>query len=216
MKIRDSIPLLFFGLLLAASIPGCESSPKVARTSPKPKAEGAAKDIRGNGTADTSASKITEPDTIQTARKPAIDQPVRKDRANVQSDSEGLVQSRLRPTISFPESGPLPEFRQPTEQEVAAMALGRIGKPAVPSLIQALRHRDTEVRRQAALVLARIGPEAADAVPELTEALDDPHETVRKAAGRALGQIGSAAAPAVPALMRTLVQPKPVPPKRSE
>jgi HEAT repeat protein len=81
-------------------------------------------------------------------------------------------------------------------------------------LIQTLGHRDAQVRRQAALVLARIGPDAADAVPELTALLDDPEQGVRKAAARALGQIGPAAADAVPALMRQLVQPKPAMPRR--
>ena len=108
----------------------------------------------------------------------------------------------------------MPRLREPTEQEIAAAALGRIGRAAVPSLIQALGHRDPEVREQAALVLARIGPDAHNAVPELTAALDDDNTAVRKAAARALGQIGPAADAAVPALMRALVQPRPVPPDR--
>ncbi len=105
-------------------------------------------------------------------------------------------------------------FREVSEQEAAAQALGQIGKPAVPSLVQALRHRDPEVRRNAALVLARIGPPAAEAVPELIASLDDQEEGVRMAATRALGQIGPAAAPAVPALMRRLVEPRPLAPQR--
>jgi hypothetical protein len=40
-----------------------------------------------------------------------------------------------------------------TDQELAAEALARIGPPAVPSLIQALGHRDPAVRREAASVL---------------------------------------------------------------
>lgn len=108
----------------------------------------------------------------------------------------------------------IPEMRELSEQETAAAALGRIGRAAVPSLIQTLGHRDADVRRQAALVLARIGPEASDAVPELTDLLDDPERDVRKAAARALGQIGPAASQAVPALMRQLVQPKPAAPSR--
>lgn len=119
---------------------------------------------------------------------------------------------RIRPSlVTLPA---IPELREPTEQETAAAALGRIGRAAVPSLIQTLGHRDADVRRQVALVLARIGPDAADAVPELTALLDDPEEDVRKAAARALGQIGPAAAEAVPALMRQLVQPKPSAPRR--
>lgn len=103
----------------------------------------------------------------------------------------------------------LPPLREPTEQEVASAALARIGAPAVPSLIQGLRHQDPYVREQAALVLAKIGPEARAAVGELTAALDDEDSRVRKAASRALGQIGPAAGEAVPALMRSLMQPAP-------
>jgi HEAT repeat protein len=99
-------------------------------------------------------------------------------------------------------------FSEPTEQELAAQALGRIGKPAVPLLMNALQHRDPLARRQAALVLAKIGPEAAEAVPLLVGALDDQDAAVRRAAAKALGQIGPAAQDAVPALMRSLVQPE--------
>ena len=96
-----------------------------------------------------------------------------------------------------------------SEQDLAAAALGRIGKPAVPQLVMAMRHRDARIRTQAAQVLAKIGPDAQSAVPQLTAALDDENLAVRKAASRALGEIGPAAQEAVPALMRTLVQPPP-------
>lgn len=99
-------------------------------------------------------------------------------------------------------------FPDSTEQEVAAQALGRIGQPAVPMLMNALQHRDPHVRLQAAQVLAKIGPEAKAAVPILVAALDDQDPRVRRASARALGQIGPAAQDAVPALMRSLVQPE--------
>jgi hypothetical protein len=89
--------------------------------------------------------------------------------------------------------------------EAAADALGRIGAPAVPKLIDALRKNNgPDERVRAARVLARIGPEAVDAVPMLTTALSDEDPHVQKAAARALGQIGPAAAEAVPALMELL------------
>jgi HEAT repeat protein len=113
-------------------------------------------------------------------------------RANYQAES-------VRDPNAFPEA---------TEQEIAAQALGRIGKPAVPMLMNALQHRDPHVRKQAAQVLAKIGPEANQAVPLLVAVLDDADPAVRRAATRALGQIGPAAQEAVPALMRSLVQPE--------
>lgn len=91
-----------------------------------------------------------------------------------------------------------------TMREAAAVALSRIGEPAVPSLIEALRSPDPTLRQQAADTLARIGPGAAAAVPALTALLEDADPRVRKSAARALGQIGPAAADAVPSLMRAL------------
>jgi HEAT repeat protein len=116
---------------------------------------------------------------------------------------------------SYEDLAPTANFPEPTEQELAANALGRIGKPAVPMLMSALRHRDPRVRHHAAVVLAKIGPDAAQAAPALTAALDDEELLVRKAASRALGEIGPAAQEAIPALMRTLVQPQPVAPGRN-
>jgi hypothetical protein len=114
-----------------------------------------------------------------------------------------LVRANFQAEISRDAS-----FTEPSEQELAAQALGRIGKPAVPMLMNALQHRDPHVRLQAAQVLAKIGPEAQAAVPLLVAALDDHDPHVRRAAARALGQIGPAAQEAVPALMRSLVQPE--------
>lgn len=99
-----------------------------------------------------------------------------------------------------------------TEQETAADALGRIGPPAVPALVEALKSPEADVRLKAVDVLARMGNDAKDATPDLIRLLDDPDERIRKAATRALGIIGPEAAPAVPALMRSLMQPEPLPP----
>lgn len=112
---------------------------------------------------------------------------------------------------------PVPDLRlKPiedwSEQETAADALGRIGPPAVPALVDALKSPDAAVRLKAAEVLARMGTDAKEAATPLTLVLDDNDERVRKAATRALGMIGEEAAPAVPALMRSLMQPEPLPP----
>jgi hypothetical protein len=103
-------------------------------------------------------------------------------------------------------------FGQWSEQQAAADALGRIGPPAVPQLVEALHSPDAEVRLQAAQVLARMGSDARDSVPHLVDLLDDPDERIRKTAARTLGRIGPDAGAAVPALMRTLLQPAPTPP----
>lgn len=95
-------------------------------------------------------------------------------------------------------------FEDWTMREAAAVALSRIGEPAVPALVEALQSPDPNLRQQAADTLARIGPAASTAVPALTALLDDPDPRVKKSAVRALGQIGPAAANAVPSLMRAL------------
>lgn len=114
----------------------------------------------------------------------------------------------------------IPELQLPFEswsdQQVAADALSRIGKPAVPQLIEALHHPDPKVRRAATSVLARMGSEAKDAVPALIQLLDDENASVRRCAAKTLGRIGPDAAEAVPALVRTLMESQDVQPASHE
>jgi hypothetical protein len=98
-----------------------------------------------------------------------------------------------------------PAFHELGMKEVTIDALARIGRDAVPALVQVLRESESpELREQAAVALARMGPDAAAAVAPLITALDDPDEGVRKNAIRALGQIGPAASKAVPELVDIL------------
>ena len=101
----------------------------------------------------------------------------------------------------------VPTWEERSEQSVAAEALAQIGPPAVEELRVALQSHDRRVRREAAGVLVRMGPDGKDAVPDLIRLLDDEDEATRKLAARALGRIGPDAAKAVPALMRTLLEP---------
>ncbi|MFO0905493.1 MAG: HEAT repeat domain-containing protein [Pirellulales bacterium] len=117
---------------------------------------------------------------------------------------------KLRPTVAsdgVTTRFTVRPFEDWTMREAAAVALGRIGEPAVPALVEALRSHDPEIRLQAADTLARIGPGAEQAVPSLTELLEDEDIRIRKAAARALGQIGPKAAESVPSLMRALESP---------
>src|SRR5579862_7100589 len=61
----------------------------------------------------------------------------------------------------------------------ASIALGKMGKEAVPGLREALRHADPHVRAAAADALAKMGTDTEDALPELTERLTDPDAHVR-------------------------------------
>ncbi|MCI0361565.1 MAG: HEAT repeat domain-containing protein [Planctomycetaceae bacterium] len=100
----------------------------------------------------------------------------------------------------------LKPLEQWTQQEATADALGRIGPPAIPQLIDLLKSPEADVRLIAAQVLARMGSDAKEAVPALIPLLKDPDERVRKAATRTLGRIGPDAAAAVPELMQALVE----------
>jgi HEAT repeat protein len=140
----------------------------------------------------------------------------------VLTSEELLASDRYQVSAQAPQTVAPATFEQPaepprmlkplaewTEQEAAADALGRIGAPAVPALIETLANPDATLRLKAVEVLARMGPEAQEAVPRLVELLNDSDPAVRKAATRALGQIGPLAHDAVPALMQRLVEPPP-------
>jgi HEAT repeat protein len=99
-------------------------------------------------------------------------------------------------------------FRDWTIRETASDSLWRIGRPAVPALVQLLGDPDPYTRVLAIDALAHIGPAAADAVPALIALLDDPVDEVRQYAARALGQIGPAAYSAVPALIDKMQGPR--------
>lgn len=80
--------------------------------------------------------------------------------------------------------------------------LGPAAKDAALPVSEVLKHADPEVRLQAAMTLAAIGPDAKPAVPALVKILqDDPQDGVKFAAGYALGSIGSKDDGAGPALV---------------
>jgi len=113
---------------------------------------------------------------------------------------------------SFEEPHPLPlpvaikPLAEWTTEEISMDALGRIGAPAVPALVEVLRSGDAATRLKVVETLGRMGEDAKEAVPDLIRALDDSDAEVRKAAARTLGRIGPAAKEAVPALVRQLLE----------
>lgn len=94
-----------------------------------------------------------------------------------------------------------------TAQAAASAAIVRMGAPAVPYVLDALK--DALNRADfAQAALARFGSNAVSATPLLVDALDHQEERVRVAAAIALGSIGPPSADlAVPALMRALGDP---------
>lgn len=72
----------------------------------------------------------------------------------------------------------------------ALAEFGPYAKPAVPTLIEFLRHEDFIVRYLTARALGRLGPTAHEAIPALTaRALEDRNTSVRNAAADALRRV---------------------------
>ncbi len=70
-----------------------------------------------------------------------------------------------------------------------AMAMAKIGEPAVEPLTKALSASDSSVRFYAAWGLAFVGPRAKHATPALVKAMSDPAADVRRKAAYALGRV---------------------------
>jgi hypothetical protein len=80
-------------------------------------------------------------------------------------------------------------------------ALAQEYEQLIGNLIDSLADSDAEVRQNAAIALATVGPRA---VPALIDSLRDRNPLKRAAAAYALGQAGLAARVGVPALMTAL------------
>lgn len=98
------------------------------------------------------------------------------------------------------ERGPRPLRESPS----SAVALGRIGEPAVAAVTPLLRHRDRRVRLNASIALGIMGQEAKAAVPELVRLLGDPDAEVQQGAAIALGGIAPDAPGLIPVLKRMI------------
>src|SRR5439155_8162440 len=93
----------------------------------------------------------------------------------------------------------------PRVSRAAAALLVRVGRPAVPALVELVADWEAEAHRMAALhILAQLGPSAGDAAPALADVLAGGETQFRQAAAEALARLGAAAAPAVPHLIRAL------------
>jgi outer membrane protein assembly factor BamB/HEAT repeat protein len=80
----------------------------------------------------------------------------------------------------------------------------RIGPPAIPLLVDLLRHERDSTRRDAADALIDLAPHTEGIQPALRQALQDEDSVVAGDAARALGALGKSASPSVGALVDTL------------
>jgi HEAT repeat protein len=75
-----------------------------------------------------------------------------------------------------------------------------LGAAGTPLIVEALKTKDNELRKQAMKVLRSLGPDAESAVPALIKGLEDRDAEMRQEAARALKSIGPRAEAAVPGL----------------
>jgi HEAT repeat protein/outer membrane protein assembly factor BamB len=80
----------------------------------------------------------------------------------------------------------------------------QIGPPAIPLLVQLLRHEQVSFRRFAADALIDLAPDTESIQPALRQALRDEDSIVAGDAARALGALRERASPSVRALVKTL------------
>ena len=100
----------------------------------------------------------------------------------------GAVFARMAPCTHYLREQFPEVFRQDARfRKQLVEALGAVGTPAVPLLIQALGDWDEDVCRAAAEALGAIGD--PQAIPALIQALGDSNRAVRRAARQAIQQI---------------------------
>jgi HEAT repeat protein/outer membrane protein assembly factor BamB len=80
----------------------------------------------------------------------------------------------------------------------------RIGPPAIPLLVDLLRHERVSIRQGAVSELVDLVPDTESIQPALRRALKDEDSIVAGDAARALGALGRKASPSVGALVRSL------------
>jgi len=122
--------------------------------------------------------------------------------SNVRAAAEaGLVQGGQR---SLPL---LRRFLTPEHEDLHVVTfevIRRIGPPAIPLLVELLRHEWVSIRRDAADALIDLAPHTESIQPALRRALKDEDAMVAGDAARALGALGPKAGPSVGALVATL------------
>jgi HEAT repeat protein len=105
-------------------------------------------------------------------------------------------------------TGPIWQKALQNADEVTARhaldALAALGAPAVPRLIEALKHE--HLRGQVVYILGQIGPAAAPAAEALAGLVNDKNARVAQEAALALAKIGPGAKAAMPALVKSLEQ----------
>ena len=89
----------------------------------------------------------------------------------------------------------------------AAIAIGKIGKPAVPALRELLGGTNKDARFYAIWALGWVGPDAADAAPDLIKAMADKDDNIRRKAAYSLGRIAASPKKTIDVLLAAFKDP---------
>jgi hypothetical protein len=127
-------------------------------------------------------------------------------RAEAEPSFEGKTLSQW---MALLKEVPKDPARASSDWRKAPWAVGKIGVPALPSLIEALDDTNAPVRLRAIRPIVVMGAVASDAAPVLASHLADSDTQVRQWSAVALGQIGPPAAGAVPRLAEALKDSEP-------
>jgi hypothetical protein len=92
-------------------------------------------------------------------------------------------------------------IQYPIPEDPHVTALARIGAPAVPSLVDAVRNGEFPTRIYATCVLEKLAADASPAVPVLSQAVTGDDLNLSLFAAKALRSIGPGARSAIPALI---------------
>ncbi len=135
--------------------------------------------------------------------------------ANRVMSSDAKVRANAEAVLVQDARRSLPLMRQflNTDNEDLHLAtfeiIRRIGPPAIPLLLDLLRHNEVSFRRFAADAFIDLVPDTVSIQPALRRALRDDDSMVAADAARALGALGPRASPSVPALVKALTHEEP-------
>jgi len=166
---------------------------------------------------------LTLPIAAQTTRsgsqarqaKPDLSRSSVRDWANRVMSRDGKIRATAQATLVQDAGSSLPLLRRFLNtdnedlQSETFEIIRRIGPPAIPLLLELLRHKDVSFRRFAADAFIDLTPDTVSIQPALRRALRDEDSMVAADAARALGALSKRASPSVGALVAALSHEEP-------
>ena len=146
----------------------------------------------------------------QTESSPSRNPALVRDWANRLLANDPKVRATAEATLVKGAGRSLPllrRFLDPRHEDLHVVTfeiIQRIGPPAIPLLVDLLRHESDSIRRNAVNELIDLAPHTEWIQPALRRALGDEDSLVAGDAARALGALGKRASPSVGALVNTL------------